>query len=967
MNEKLLSWSERRIRGRLAVLAMTAIVLASLLPSSVAMVSAAITPSNGVLVAANMTLPRGAVFLSDGNGGHWWVSDGVQGVCRLDANAAAPGGFQKGTCDGNVKAGGQLVVGATGTVAGLPAGAKYIYATDDASKSVHVVRYLFNPAGSGTITQTGLWNVPSQTQKGGGVAGARPVAVALLPNPGGGQDLYVSYLKSGDIERIVNPQNIANNINNPPFSKVGSTSDGIGVNAMLAFGNDLYVAEIGGLGGLSKITDPSGITRPACSAAAICTAVATSGNPTFFPGGLATDGTYIFVGDARVVGGTNGVLRYDPAAGTTELYSQNISPSYTSQDGVLHTTFAQPLGLGYNAATGDLYAGDDPTFATAALTTNQGHVWKITHPVVVVIPTVTGIAPTSGDIAGGTVVTISGTDLAAYDPITGAVVTLPTIKFGANAGTGVACAAAPAPVPPATLTPPVTGTCTATSPAGTGTVDVRVTLNGQTSAISAADQFTYLVTNPNAVTITSVTPNTGATIGGTSVTIVGTNFVPGGTTVKFGANAATGVVCASATSCTAISPAGAAGTVDVSLTDLNGTSAVTPADQFTYITPTATLYAWGITAPKGGATWLPGALGGHWWSSDHSQGLCRQDPVPATTLHAINFAVCGDDLVGSAGQGVYDARANANGTHYVYVPDNAVKSTAVWRLTFNPATETMVPDPIDGVTMATAMAPLADLRTLKPNGMALGPDGNLYITDLVESNVRKLSGPNGDPRLQTVTIVTVSGDGRGANGTQGFIGNRLYISGNRATQFFDISTLGAVGGCTEVPNVLPVPRNTLCGMASVPAPTGIFVAGTAVDAVNNVVYISHSPGGANSTILRYDASHDVYVPFLNDAVVADLNGVKTCPACTVGAQAQTYLTGGTFPAAGSPNATVWCALTCTRPWDLGNHPGGPGSAATFAFAFGLATDPSGNLVITEDPSAGARSGRGTMWTVPFIP
>jgi hypothetical protein len=33
----------------------------------------------------------------------------------------------------------------------------------------------------------------------------------------------------------------------------------------------------------------------------------------------------------------------------------------------------------------------------------------------------------------------------------------------------------------------------------------------------------------------------------------------------------------------------------------------------------------------------------------------------------------------------------------------------------------------------------------------------------------------------------------------------------------------------------------------------------------------------------------------------------------------------------------------------------------------LATDPSGNLVITEDPSAGARSGRGTMWTVPFIP
>ena len=408
--------------------------------------------------------------------------------------------------------------------------------------------------------------------------------------------------------------------------------------------------------------------------------------------------------------------------------------------------------------------------------------------------------------------------------------------------------------------------------------------------------------------------------------------------------------------------------VDVIVTDpLGGTSAAVPTDQFTYVKPVASLYGWGITAPKGGATWIPGALGGHWWSADHAQGFCRQDPVPTTTLHAINFSVCGDDLVGSAGQGVYDPTANANGTHYVYVPDNAVKSTAVWRLTFDPKTETMVPDPLDGVTMATAMAPLADLRTLKPNGMALGPDGNLYITDLTESYVRKLTNPAGDPRTQTVSIVTRTGDARGANGTMGFIGNLMYVSGNRATQFFDISTLGANPGCAEAPNVLPVPPNTLCGMASVPAPTGIFVAGTTVDPVHKLVYIAHSPGGANSTILRYDASSDVYVPFLDDSVTADAFGVKTCPGCTVGATAQTYITGGTFPAANSPDATVYCSLTCTRPWDFTNHPGGPGSAATFAFAFGLATDPSGALMITEDPSAGARSGRGSMWTVPYIP
>ena len=313
---------------------------------------------------------------------------------------------------------------------------------------------------------------------------------------------------------------------------------------------------------------------------------------------------------------------------------------------------------------------------------------------------------------------------------------------------------------------------------------------------------------------------------------------------------------------------------------------------FTYIIPTASLFAWGITAPKGGAVWIPGALGGHWWSSDHAQGLCRQDPmstapaqfaIAGDPLSAINFSICASDLVGSAGQAVYDpnlvvnlATGVATTFHYVYVPDNAVKSTAVWRLTFDPATETMVADP-NGGAFATAMATLVDQRTLKPNGMALGPDGNLYVTDLVDPFVRQITNPGGDPRTQIVGVVAETGDGRGANGTQGFIGNYLYISGNRATQFFDITA------CPTVGNTVPGPlTGAPCGMASVPAPTGVFIAGTATDPVHKLVYLSNSAGGGPASILRYDASKDVYVKFAFGFYPPDAFGVVHCIACTFG-------------------------------------------------------------------------------------
>jgi hypothetical protein len=88
-----------------------------------------------------------------------------------------------------------------------------------------------------------------------------------------------------------------------------------------------------------------------------------------------------------------------------------------------------------------------------------------------------------------------------------------------------------------------------------------------------------------APTITGISPSSGPTSGGTTVTITGTGFncVTG---VSFGSSAATFTV-NSPTQITATSPAGTAGTVDVTVKNCNGTSPTGTFDQFTYVASSA--------------------------------------------------------------------------------------------------------------------------------------------------------------------------------------------------------------------------------------------------------------------------------------------------------------------------------------------------------------------------------------------
>jgi len=171
-------------------------------------------------------------------------------------------------------------------------------------------------------------------------------------------------------------------------------------------------------------------------------------------------------------------------------------------------------------------------------------------------PTVTRVVPKIGPAAGGTTVTITGTGFA------GAT----AVKFGSTSA--------------AKFTVNSSTSITATSAAAApGIVDVTVTTPAGTSAASLKDHFKITPT------VTSVSPTSGPSAGGTTVTITGSGFALGasGTIIKFGTTISKSVNCTSSERCTAVSPTHEAATVDVTARVNKVLSPKTGADQFKFV------------------------------------------------------------------------------------------------------------------------------------------------------------------------------------------------------------------------------------------------------------------------------------------------------------------------------------------------------------------------------------------------
>jgi hypothetical protein len=167
-------------------------------------------------------------------------------------------------------------------------------------------------------------------------------------------------------------------------------------------------------------------------------------------------------------------------------------------------------------------------------------------------PTVSGVSPSAGSVAGGNSVVVSGTSFRNGDT---------TIRFD---GTVASC----------TYNSETQMTCSAPAHAA-GTVSVSATTAGGTGSLGNA--YTYM----NVPTITAVSPSSGSVVGGDSVVLSGANFVNGGTTIRFGtAVASCSFVSTTQMNCTV--PAGSAGgATAVSVTTAGGTTSLSGG--YTYI------------------------------------------------------------------------------------------------------------------------------------------------------------------------------------------------------------------------------------------------------------------------------------------------------------------------------------------------------------------------------------------------
>lgn len=312
------------------------------------------------------------------------------------------------------------------------------------------------------------------------------------------------------------------------------------------------------------VTPPRSVNRTGDVDVVVTLGATTSAAATFHYEAVAPTLTQVTPGSGPVTGGTPLTLR-----GT------GFAPGTTVQVG----SFA--------AGTVDVRSGTELTCVTSAGTLGLFAV-TVTHPDAGSVtvsdafeytdadPTLTQVAPTTGSTLGGTTLTLTGANF----------VTTTTVEVdGVAAGTVDVVSATEL-------------TCvTASHAAGLVSVTVR---NPSGGAATLVDAFEYVEPTP---VLTLVSPTTGSTLGGTTLTLTGVDFVAGAT-VEVGGVAAGTVDVVSSSELTCVTTSGTAGRVSVTVRNPGG-AAATLADAFEYLEPAPILTQVSpATGPVAGGTTL---------------------------------------------------------------------------------------------------------------------------------------------------------------------------------------------------------------------------------------------------------------------------------------------------------------------------------------------------------------------------
>src|SRR5215469_3069808 len=218
-----------------------------------------------------------------------------------------------------------------------------------------VLRTILDP-NSGALVGTSTYIATTA-----GLDGNQPTAAAIGPDG----SLYVGFLKSGNVKRILNPGVGSTQV----VQSVGNTPQGHPARAFAFVGNDLYIASIDALSVIPNATSSS------CTGG--CNAIPISDG---FTGAVHTgitsngvDTVYFAVALAQQTPGSSQVWRYTPSNGFFSFVSQGG----VDKNGANASNFsfvASKTNLLTLDAGGTLWIGDDTSNATAI---GAGRLWTI--------------------------------------------------------------------------------------------------------------------------------------------------------------------------------------------------------------------------------------------------------------------------------------------------------------------------------------------------------------------------------------------------------------------------------------------------------------------------------------------------------------------------------------------------------------------------------------------------------------